>query len=88
MGNLGRNPLTYPGIANMDVALMKDTRLVGENVGLQFRAEFFNLLNRPNFGKPGINLFDNQGRRQSAAGEIRATRLTPRQIQLALKLIF
>ena len=88
MGNLGRNALTYPGIANMDVSLMKDTKLVGEKLGMQFRAEFFNLFNRPNFGKPGINVFDNQGRRQSAAGEIRATRLSPRQIQLALKLIF
>ncbi|MBI4444013.1 MAG: TonB-dependent receptor [Acidobacteria bacterium] len=88
IGNVGRNTLITPGIANMDVSLMKDTMLVGEKLGLEFRAEFFNLLNRPNFSNPSTNLFDNQGRRQTTAGQIRTTRLTPRQIQLALKLIF
>ncbi|MBI4443400.1 MAG: TonB-dependent receptor [Acidobacteria bacterium] len=87
-GNLGRNTLTSPGVANMDVTLIKDTRLVGENVGLQFRAEFFNLFNRANFDNPSTSVFDNRGRPQPAAGEIRTTRLSPRQMQLALKLIF
>jgi len=88
MGNLGRNALISPGIANMDVTLMKDTKLVGEKLGMEFRVELFNLLNRPNFGNPSTSVFDNQGRRVPTAGEIRTTRLTPRQIQLAVKLIF
>ena len=41
MGNLGRNTLTLPGTTNVDFTLMKDTPLGGENVSLQFRAEFF-----------------------------------------------
>ena len=88
LGNVGRNHATTPGIANIDFTLMKETLLWGENTNLQFRAEFFNLFNRPNFGIPARSLFDRRGNRRSNAGEITSTRTTSRQIQFALKLVF
>ena len=88
MGNLGRNTLTLPGTTNVDFTLMKDTPLGGENVSLQFRAEFFNLFNRPNFGVPNARVFDRRGRDQVGAAEIEDTRTSAREMQLALKLIF
>lgn len=50
-GNAGRNILIGPGFETWDVGLDKDFRLT-ERVGLQFRSEFFNVLNHPNFGIP------------------------------------
>ena len=88
LGNVGRNHITTPGIANFDFTLMKETPLWGENTNLQFRAEFFNPFNRPNFGIPARSLFDRRGNRRSNAGEITTTRTTSRQIQFALKLVF
>ncbi|MBI4483068.1 MAG: TonB-dependent receptor [Acidobacteria bacterium] len=89
-GNVGRNHLIVPGVATVDVSLMKNVRIgaLGESGALQFRAEFFNLFNRPNFGIPARNLFDREGRPRSNAGEITSTRTTSRQIQLALKVLF
>ncbi|MBI4483109.1 MAG: hypothetical protein HY652_09485 [Acidobacteria bacterium] len=51
-GNVGRNHLIVPGVATVDIGLMKNSRMaaLGESRTLQFRAEFFNLFNRPNFG--------------------------------------
>ena len=75
--------------ANFDLTLVKDTALpVRENTLLQFRAEFYNLFNRANFGVPVTNLFDRFGNRVPNAGEITSTRTPARQIQLALKLVF
>jgi hypothetical protein len=90
LGNLGRNVLSSPGIATMDLTLAKDTRVawLGEGRMIQFRSEFFNLFNRPNFGNPTTNLFDQNGNRRSGVGQITSTRTTSRQIQLALKLLF
>jgi len=54
---------------------------------LQFRAEFFNLLNRANFGTPSATVFS--GTNVSAsAGLITSLTTTPRQIQFGLKLAF
>ena len=87
-GNLGRNHIFTPGVANVDFTVMKDTSLA-ESTTLQFRAEFFNLFNRANFNSPaGRSLFDRRGNPRSNAGEITGTRTTSRQIQVALKLIF
>ena len=90
LGNLGRAHLTAPGVVSWDVALMKATPFpqLGEDGALQFRAEFFNLLNRANFGLPDGNVFDNHGRVNSTAGRISETRGSSRQIQLAVKLVF
>jgi hypothetical protein len=56
-------------------------------VTLQFRAEFFNLLNHANFGPPNATLFS-AGAASASAGLITATATTSRQIQFGLKLIF
>ena len=50
-GTLGRNSLRGPGYRNFDLALVKTTK-VNERLKIQFRAEFFNVLNHPNFGSP------------------------------------
>ncbi len=50
-GNSGRNIVAGPGFTNVDFALMKDT-VITERVKMQFRAEFFNILNHPNFALP------------------------------------
>src|SRR3984893_18069406 len=50
-GNLGRNSIYGPGYTNVDFSLTKTTR-VTERVGLEIRAEFFNLFNHPNFALP------------------------------------
>ena len=54
-GNAPRNAIEAPGIVNFDLALFKLFR-VAERVELQFRAEAFNAMNTPNFGKPGAQL--------------------------------
>ena len=48
-GTLGRNTLIGPGVSTFDFSLFKDSNLT-ETVSLQFRAEFFNIFNRTNFG--------------------------------------
>ena len=92
-GALGRNVLRGPGLGDWDLSVNKDTplRKLGEAANLQFRAEFFNLLNRANFQIPqasvGATVASPQGI-SPTAGTITATTTTSRQIQLALKLIF
>jgi Carboxypeptidase regulatory-like domain/TonB-dependent Receptor Plug Domain len=90
VGNLGRNTLTAPGSATIDLALRKRTPLaaLGEAAALEFRAEAFNLFNRPNFDAPDANLFTAQGQPVSTAGAISGTRGSPRQLQVALRLEF
>jgi hypothetical protein len=85
-GNLGRETLTGPGLAELDLSLAKTTAL-SERISLQFRAEVFNLLNRANFGTPNAIVFAN-GAVSSSAGLITTTATTSRQIQFGLKLIF
>ena len=85
-GNLGRETLTGPGLAEVDLSLVKGTA-VSERASLQFRAELFNVLNHANFGTPNAIVFAN-GAISSSAGLITATATTSRQIQFGLKLIF
>jgi len=85
-GNLGRGTYEGPGLADVDVSLAKDSALT-ERIKLQFRAEFFNFLNRTNFDTPNPIVFSN-GALSSTAGLITATATTSRQIQFGLKLLF
>ncbi len=55
-GNLSRNSIYGPGYTNVDFSLLKDTRLF-ENLGVQFRVEFFNILNHPNYALPSAGSF-------------------------------
>jgi hypothetical protein len=86
LGNLGRGTFVGPGLADLDTSLFKTTA-VSEKVSLQFRAEFFNVLNHANFNTPNTTVFSS-GAISASAGLITATSTTSRQIQLGLKLIF
>lgn len=50
-GNMGRNIFQDSGFKNFDFSLAKNFHF-GEVMRLQFRAEFFNILNHPNFANP------------------------------------
>ena len=82
------NTLTGPGLAELDVSVMKNTA-ISERVRLQFRAEFFNVLNHANFGTPNTVVFSSASTTPaSTAGVITSTASTSRQIQFGLKLMF
>lgn len=80
-GNAGRSSLIGPGIHVWDVALQKTTSF-GERYRLEFRAEFFNLFNHPNFDFPNILLGSPQ------FGRIFGTTEDPRDIQFGLRFVF
>ena len=85
-GNLGRNTGIAPGTATVDLALNKSFTL-SERADLQLRTEFFNILNRANFGAPSRGAFS-RGRASGSFGRITSTTTTSRQIQFALKIVF
>ncbi len=85
-GNVGRGVYSGPGLADLDVSVMKMTRL-SERMRLQFRSEFFNILNHPNWGVPNQTVFSGTAFNASV-GLINATATNSRQIQFALKLMF
>jgi hypothetical protein len=92
LGNSGRNPLTGPGLVNVDFSLFKNIPIhkISEATNLQFRAEMFNIFNRPNFAPPLDNnvLFNPDGSPVGNAGVLDTTQTPSRQIQFGLKLIF
>jgi hypothetical protein len=80
-GNSARNMLFGPGVFSWDAAIFK-TFDITERVDLNFRAEFFNILNHPVFGLPASNIsVPNTVGRITSASEAR-------NIQFALKLLF
>jgi hypothetical protein len=98
VGNAGRDLLTGPGYNDFDASLMKITPL-GENARLQFRAEFFNILNHTNLGTPSETVFSSGPTQGTSANQTAAVAVSPtagvitsaatsRQIQLGLKLLF
>jgi hypothetical protein len=93
MGNLPRNSIIGPGLFDLDMSFIKDNHIskFGENFDIQFRAEFFNILNRTNFQGPTDNLvpFDPLPQDEPSFGAIDQNPQIPnRQIQFALKLTF
>jgi hypothetical protein len=84
VGNVGFGAIEGPGQFNFDASLSKNTRVGGlrENAQLQFRAEFFNMMNHPQFNNPA--LVDSS----ATFGQITSTSVNLRLIQLALKYIF
>ncbi|HLY16778.1 MAG TPA: carboxypeptidase-like regulatory domain-containing protein [Bryobacteraceae bacterium] len=85
-GNLGRDMLPGPDLATLDASLTKDTR-IQERRNLQFRAEFFNALNRANFSAPNAITSTPTGV-SPTAGVITSTSTTARQIQFGVKLLW
>lgn len=78
---LGRNTVIGPAQKRVDASPAKMTK-VGERTSLEFRAEFYNILNTAVFRPPERDMPD------SSFGEIERTRGGPRVIQLGMKLIF
>jgi len=79
-GNEGRNAFRAPGLAQWDLGVNKSFR-IREQTALQLRGELFNVTNHTNFAPPTAVSTS------SAFGTIRST-YAPRQIQIALKLLF
>ena len=82
-GNAGR---TLSGLRDdrtkeLDISLHKNTNLT-EKLKLQFRAEFFNITNTPQFAPPN-SVFGS-----AQFGTVSAQSNLPRIVQFALKLIF
>jgi hypothetical protein len=100
-GTLARNALRAFGAAQWDFAIHRDFP-IRESFKLQFRGEFFNILNHPNFGPPVADLFNPQFGRslQLLSSSLNGGNLGggafnplyqiggPRSVQLALKLLF
>jgi hypothetical protein len=81
IGNAGRNILIGPGSRNLDASAAKEF-VISEGLRFQFRAEFFNATNHPNWGTPGTTLGT------AAFGTITSNENLPRVMQLGLKLIY
>jgi hypothetical protein len=93
-GNLGRNQIYGPGFWNIDFSFSKNTQ-VTEKLALQFRSEFFNIFNHPNFALPGNVISPGSGpigvitqTPDVAQGNPGLGGGGPRVIQLALRLQF
>ena len=89
LGTASRAPVSGPGFVNTDFSLIKQFALPWENMGLNFRAEVFNLFNHPQFASPdstgslGIPDVNAPG-----FGSIASTVNNPRLVQFGLKLTF
>jgi hypothetical protein len=82
LGNASRVPVSGPDFVNTDFSVIKQFALPWENMGLNFRAEFFNLFNHAQFGLP-VNVVGGTG-----FGQVISTVNNPRLVQLGLKLTF
>ncbi|HEX7960388.1 MAG TPA: carboxypeptidase regulatory-like domain-containing protein, partial [Terriglobales bacterium] len=87
-GNVGKGSLRYPGYYNWDMGLGKSFKFT-ERVGLQFRAEFFNVFNRVNFSEDAVSGTGNFLKKSSTGnfGALKSAQ-DPRIGQLGLKLSF
>jgi hypothetical protein len=91
LGDSGRNIAIGPGLNNLDLAVFKDNYIHNEKFNIQFRAEFFNVLNHTNFAVPdrtAAQIFTQTFSAVATAGLLKTTSTTSRQVQLALKCIF
>ena len=93
-GSAGRNILRGAGYWNLDLSAFKDFA-IKERMKLQFRAEFFNFTNTPQFANPSATLpglskgiYSYAGVNPGNFGTISSTIHDNREIQLALKLVF
>ena len=86
-GTAGRNIIIGSPTHDFDTALLKRFPLGKEQRYLQFRAEFFNLFNHPNFDNPNVVDTSATFGKITSAG-VQDTRASSRQIQFALRLVF
>jgi Carboxypeptidase regulatory-like domain/TonB dependent receptor-like, beta-barrel/TonB-dependent Receptor Plug Domain len=92
LGSAGRNILTGPGLANVDLSLVKNSRwaMFGVSGAIEFRIEAFNVFNRTNFAIPNRVVFSpSEGDAPlPTAGRITSTMTDARQVQLGVKVRF
>lgn len=95
-GNAPDGDFVGPGFSQIDLSLIKQTR-IHENLRAEFRGEIFNILNHPNFDSPTLsgdagNVWTPTGAASFGIIQNTVGRTigfgTSRQIQLAFKLIF
>ena len=87
-GNVSRDSLTGPGLSELDFSATRNAHLT-ERLGLQFRAEFFNILNHTNLHTPNEVVYTSATSGVSpTAGVVSSTSTTSRQIQFGAKLQF
>jgi len=82
LGNASRVPVFGPDFVNTDFSVIKQFRLPWENMGLNFRTEFFNLFNHAQFGQPVSDI------NAIGFGAVNSTVNNPRLVQFGLKLTF
>ena len=91
-GTLGRGVIYGPGQHNMDMSLFKDFKVGGlsESGTIQFRTEFFNTFNTPQFASQTTTQFSTTITQIGAPtfGQVTATTVSPRINQFALKYTF
>ena len=94
MGNATRNHFLGKGITNLDFSVYKNNYIkrISENFNIQFRAEFFNILNHADFGVPSVydgnsDIFDGTGASLAPVALVRTT-VPQREVQFALKVMF
>jgi hypothetical protein len=99
LGNAGRNSIIGPGLSDFDFSVFKNNPVgrMSESFNVQFRAEFFNVLNHTNFLPPTGNrtLFTSGnpaagtiGTPIPSGGLIGSTSTSSRQLQFAIKLLW
>jgi hypothetical protein len=95
LGNAARVPVSGPDFVNSDFSLIKQFALPRKDMGLNFRAEFFNLFNHPEFGMPVNDISAGSALAPGASipstspfGAVNSTVNNPRLVQLAFKLTF
>ena len=83
-GNAGVGIFEGPGQRNFDLSLIKKfpVRWPRESAQLEFRSEFFNAFNHPQFGDPDVEFTS------PTFGQVSSTAVNPRVIQFALKFSF
>ena len=97
LGNAGRNSIVGPSLFNVDFSVHKDFAVtkISEAFKVQFRAEFFNILNHANFGAPldfngasNAQIINSDGTNAHTGGLQQPLVVLPRDIQFALKVIW
>jgi hypothetical protein len=83
-GNAGRAIALGPGQDNWDISISKITHVgfISETADLEFRADFFNAFNHPQFSNPGVAV------NAANFGVISSTAVGPRIMQFGLKYVF
>src|SRR5262252_2811870 len=85
-GNVGRNTLHGPGTKQLDLSVFKNFALNGGSTRrVQFRAEAFNVTNRPQFNNPLPTIGVPGAGAITSAGSPNTFQRTSREVQLAIK---